>query len=105
METFAALEGGDILFIDSTHVLKTGSDVVRLYNEIVPRLNAGVIVHIHDIFYPFEYPRDWVLEGRAWSEAYLVRVFLAFNSEYEILLFNPGSRSFTVMSSPSSSRR
>jgi predicted O-methyltransferase YrrM len=94
METFAALEGGDILFIDSTHVVKTGSDVAWLYNEIVPRLNAGVIVHIHDIFYPFEYPRDWVLEGRAWSEAYLVRAFLAFNSEYEILLFNHWLKEF-----------
>jgi len=88
METFAALEDGDILFIDSTHVLKTGSDVVWLYNEIVPRLNAGVIIHIHDIFYPFQYPREWVFEGRAWGEAYMVRAFLAFNPEYEILLFN-----------------
>jgi predicted O-methyltransferase YrrM len=94
METFAGLEDGDMLFIDSTHVVKTGSDVVSLYNEIVPRLNAGVIVHIHDIFYPFEYPRDWVLEGRAWGEAYLVRAFLAFNSEYEILLFNHWLKEF-----------
>jgi hypothetical protein len=94
MDTFAALEDGDILFIDSTHVLKTGSDVGWLYTEIVPRLNAGVIIHIHDIFYPFEYPREWVLEGRAWGEAYMVRAFLAFNSEYEILLFNHWLKEF-----------
>jgi predicted O-methyltransferase YrrM len=88
IEMFAALESGDILFIDSTHVLKTGSDVVWLYNEILPRLDRGVIVHIHDIFYPFEYPRAWVMEGRAWGETYMVRAFLAFNSDYEIVLFN-----------------
>jgi predicted O-methyltransferase YrrM len=94
IETFTALEAGDILFIDSTHVLKTGSDVIWLYNEILPRLNAGVIIHIHDIFYPFEYPREWVLEGRAWGEAYMVRAFLAFNTDYQILLFNSWLKEF-----------
>ena len=94
IETFTALEARDILFIDSTHVLKTGSDVIWLYNEILPRLNAGVIIHIHDIFYPFEYPREWVLEGRAWGEAYMVRAFLAFNTDYQILLFNSWLKEF-----------
>ncbi len=88
MEVFSALQAGDVLFIDSTHVLKTGSDVAWLYGDLLPALNEGVYVHIHDMFYPFEYPREWVLEGRAWSEVYVVRAFLAFNTDFEIVLFN-----------------
>lgn len=88
LETFMSLQDGDVLFIDSTHVLKTGSDVAFLYGTVLPALNKGVWIHIHDMFYPFEYPRDWVMEGRAWSEIYLVRAFLAFNRDYEIQLFN-----------------
>ncbi len=88
LETFQALESGDVLFVDSTHVLKTGSDVAWLYANVLPSLNAGVWVHIHDMFHPFEYPQEWVMEGRAWSEVYMVRAFLAFNSDFEIVLFN-----------------
>jgi hypothetical protein len=74
---FEALEPGDVLFIDSSHVAKTGSDVNRLYFDVLPRLPAGVRVHIHDIFLPHEYPRDWVLaENRSWNEQYLVRALL-----------------------------
>jgi hypothetical protein len=87
-ETFSALEAGDILFIDSTHVSKTNSDVNYLFFEILPRLQAGVVVHIHDIFHAFEYPRDWILEGRSWNEAYVLRAFLQYNQAFEILLFN-----------------
>jgi len=88
LELFDTLQSGDVLFIDSTHVVKTGSDVVWIYSQILPRLAAGVWVHIHDIFYPFEYPREWVLEGRTWSEAYLVRAFLTNNPDFEIALFS-----------------
>ena len=88
LEVFTALQSGDVLFIDSTHVLKTGSDVAWLYANILPNLNEGVYVHIHDVFYPFEYRREWVLEGRAWTEAYLVRAFLTLNSDFEIVLFS-----------------
>jgi Methyltransferase domain len=88
VETFATLQSGDMLFVDSTHVLKTGSDVAWLYANVLPMLNEGVWLHIHDIFYPFEYRKDWVMEGRAWSETYLVRAFLAFNAAFEIELFN-----------------
>jgi methyltransferase family protein len=88
LDTFRALEPGDVLFIDSTHVLKTGSDVAWLYANVLPSLNAGVWIHIHDMFYPFEYPKDWVMEGRAWSEVYVVRAFLEFNTDFEIVLFN-----------------
>ncbi len=88
LDRFRALEAGDILFIDSTHVAKIGSDVNYLFAEILPSLAPGVFVHVHDIFYPFEYPRPWVYEGRAWNEAYLLRAFLAFNEGFEIVLFN-----------------
>jgi len=67
---FDALQSGDMLFIDSTHVSKVGSDVNIIIFEILPRLASGVYVHFHDVFYPFEYPRDWVLQGRCWNEIY-----------------------------------
>lgn len=85
---FGELESNDILFIDSSHVAKVGSDVVFLLTEILPALRTGVLVHIHDIYWPFEYPEDWVLRGTAWNEAYLVKAFLQFNSSFEILLFD-----------------
>jgi predicted O-methyltransferase YrrM len=85
---FETLETGDVLFIDSSHVAKIGSDVNRLIFEVLPSLKSGVLVHFHDIFYPFEYPRDWIMEGRAWNEAYLLRAFLQFNTAYRIIFFN-----------------
>jgi Methyltransferase domain len=84
---FESLEAGDVLFIDSTHVSKVGSDVNHLIFEILPRLASGVHVHIHDIFWPFEYPNDWLVQGRAWNENYILRAFLEFNANYEIALF------------------
>lgn len=85
---FDELEENDILFIDSTHVGKTGSDVNFLLFEALPRLKPGVLVHFHDIFYPFEYPPAWVQECRAWNECYLLRSFLEFNTAFEVLLFS-----------------
>lgn len=85
---FEELEAGDVLFIDSTHVSKVGSDVNYLLLDVLPRIAPGVYVHFHDVFYPFEYPRRWIEEGRAWSEAYLLRAFLAFNGAFEIVVFN-----------------
>jgi hypothetical protein len=85
---FTALEAGDILFIDSTHVSKLGSDVNRLCFEILPALAAGVYVHLHDIFFPFEYPRHWIDEGRSWNEAYLLRAFLQYNAAFRVVLMN-----------------
>lgn len=84
---FDQLGDGDVLFIDSTHVVKAGSDVNHLVFEVLPRLAVGVWVHLHDVFFPFEYPEAWVREGRAWHEAYLVRAFLAFNPAFEIRWF------------------
>jgi hypothetical protein len=88
LDTFATLQSGDVLFVDSSHVLKTGSDVAWLYGSVLPSLADGVHVHIHDMFYPFEYPKEWVMEGRAWNEVYVVRAFLALNPSFEISLFN-----------------
>jgi predicted O-methyltransferase YrrM len=85
---YTELKNNDILFIDSSHVAKVGSDVVFLLTEILPILKRGVIIHIHDIYWPFEYPEEWVISGRAWNEAYLVKAFLQFNSNFEVLLFN-----------------
>jgi hypothetical protein len=74
---FSSLAAGDILFIDSSHVAKTGSDVNRLYFDIVPTLAPGVHIHIHDIFLPHEYPQAWVIaDNRSWNEQYLVRALL-----------------------------
>jgi hypothetical protein len=84
---FDELGAGDLLFIDSSHVSKAGSDVQTLYFEILPRLAPGVYVHIHDIFYPFEYPKNWIYDGRSWNEAYLVRALLQHNDAFEICLF------------------
>ncbi len=87
-DIFLALEAGDLLFIDSSHVVKCGSDLQLLMFEILPRLQPGVFVHFHDVFYPFDYPSDWLNEGRYWNENYFLRAFLSYNSEWRIVLFN-----------------
>lgn len=87
--TFEELGANDILFIDSSHVSKIGSDVNYLFLEVLPRLRPGVIVHVHDIFLPMEYRRDWVKEElRFWNEQYLLQAFLIFNSQFEVLFAN-----------------
>jgi predicted O-methyltransferase YrrM len=87
LNVFAELGAGDILFIDSTHVSKTGSDVNYILFDVLPVLQPGVIIHFHDVFYPFEYPKEWVFNGYNWNEDYLLRAFLMCNSTYDILLF------------------
>ena len=88
LEIFASLKENDILFVDSTHVCKTGSDLNYLFFQILPLINKGVIIHFHDVFNSFEYPREWVLGGRNWNENYLLRAFLMYNDAFKILLFN-----------------
>jgi hypothetical protein len=85
---FRELKASDILFIDSSHVSKTGSDLNYLLFKVLPLLNEGVVVHFHDIFYPFEYPKEWAFQGRAWNEVYLLRAFLQYNDAFEIQFFN-----------------
>ena len=83
---FDLLEAGDLLFIDSTHVLKYGSDVRYEFDELIPAVKPGVMIHLHDIFTPFEYPRDWLLKHRRfWTEQYLLEAFMRFNSAFEIV--------------------
>lgn len=89
LSVFENLEPNDILFIDSSHVAKTGSDVLDYLFRIFPALPPGVFIHVHDIFFPFEYPRDWVIEGgRSWNEAYLLRAFLTNNDNFRIQFFS-----------------
>jgi hypothetical protein len=89
LKFFSQLDSGDMLFIDSSHTVKIGGDVNYLFLEVLPRLKPGVIVHVHDIFLPFEYRRDWVIdEFRFWTEQYLLQAFLAFNSQFEVLMAN-----------------
>jgi len=87
LDTFDSLEENDILFIDSTHVSKVHSDVNYIFFDILPRLKKGVYIHFHDIFFPFEYPKEWIYQGRAWTEDYLMRAFLQYNEAFEIILF------------------
>lgn len=85
-ELFRSLKAGDILFIDSSHVIKTGNDVVFLYLIALPLLAPGVLIHIHDIFLPYDYPKDWVVEKRwGWNEQYLVQALLTFSSAFKVL--------------------
>jgi hypothetical protein len=87
--TFTQLKAGDFLFIDSTHVMKTGSDVCHELFTVLPALNSGVFVHFHDIFWPFEYGAEWVLkENRSWNELYGLRAFLMYNEAFEVVFFN-----------------
>ncbi len=86
LSEFENLKENDILFIDSSHVLKEASDVQFEYLEVLPRLRKGVIVHVHDIFLPYHYPRSWVVdELRFWNEQYVLQAFLAFNRSFEVL--------------------
>ena len=80
-----ALAAGDLLFIDSSHRVITGGDVTYLFLEILPRLRKNVLIHVHDIFMPFDYPEEVVLAGWEWAEQYLVHAFLSFNEAFEIL--------------------
>ncbi len=85
--TFKSLQAGDLLFIDSSHVLKCGSDIQFLMFDVLPQLPVGVFVHFHDVFDSFEYPTEWLLEGRYWNEGYVLRAFLSYNNAWEIYLF------------------
>jgi hypothetical protein len=83
---FEELGDGDLLFVDTTHVVKLGSDVNHIVLQILPRLKPGVIVHVHDIFIPYEYPRQWPERfGLYWTEQYLLHAFLVMNPSYEVL--------------------
>ena len=86
LTVFQELEVNDILFLDSSHVLRIAGDVQYEFLEILPNLKPGVIVHVHDIFLPAEYPRKLILKQRRFfTEQYLLQAFLAFNGQFEVL--------------------
>lgn len=83
---FAQLQDNDILFIDSSHIIRPQGDVIFEYLELLPSLNKGVIVHVHDIFSPKNYPKQWIEdEVRFWNEQYLLEAFLTHNHNWKIL--------------------
>lgn len=85
-ERFDALGAGDFLFVDSSHVSRVGSDVNAIVLEVLPRLARGAVVHVHDVFLPWEYPRSWVVEQQHfWNEQYLLAAFLSGNADWEVL--------------------
>jgi len=89
VDFFAGLETNDILFIDSSHAVKFGSDVFYEFLELLPRLNPGVWIHVHDIFFPHDYPAEWLLDRRlALNEQYFLEAFLAFNNSFATQLAN-----------------
>jgi predicted O-methyltransferase YrrM len=85
-EVFVELRAGDVLFIDSTHVVRHGSDVLWETLHLLPSLAPGVLVHVHDLQWPFQYPERWLREGRDWTEIYLWHAFLAYNEAWPIRL-------------------
>ena len=89
LDLFQQLQENDILFVDSSHVVRTAGDVCFEILEMLPRLAKGVIVHFHDIFLPFEYPKDWIVgQHRFWTEQYLLQAYLAENNHVEVLFAN-----------------
>jgi predicted O-methyltransferase YrrM len=87
-DVFDELGPGDVCFIDSSHVAKTGSDVVHELLRVVPRLADGVVVHVHDIFIPEDYPLGWVRNGFNWNEQYVLQALLIGNARAHVLLAN-----------------
>lgn len=89
VEFFTGLETNDILFIDSSHTVKFRSDVCYEFLEVLPRLKPGVWIHVHDIFFPQDYPAEWLLNQRlALNEQYLLEAFLSFNTSFATQLAN-----------------
>jgi hypothetical protein len=87
LEVFSDLRPNDILFIDTSHVVRHGGDVNHLYLRVLPALPEGVYVHVHDIFLPLDYPPEWLRDYKHfWTEQYLLQAFLAFNAQFEVVL-------------------
>jgi len=88
LNIFTTLTENDILFIDSSHVVKLDSDVMFYFTKIFPLLNKNVLIHIHDIFFPYDYPLDWLKKGRFWNEQYFLYTFLQYNTKFSIKFCN-----------------
>jgi hypothetical protein len=77
----------DLVFVDCSHVFKIGSDVSIIFDLLLPKTKQGAVIHFHDIFLPFHYPRSWVInDGRLWNEQYYLKQFLSYSSHFEVLL-------------------
>ena len=86
---FESLRAGDLCFFDGSHVVRTGSDVVWFFFEVLPRLKPGVLIHVHDIFWPNDYPDEWIMErGQTWNEQFLLQAFLMYNDSYRPIVCN-----------------
>lgn len=86
VDYYTSLERGDFLFVDSSHVMRVGNDVNHLYLKVLPQLPEGVFVHSHDIWFPREYPRSWLLEDHHfWTEQYLLQSFMAYNEAFDVV--------------------
>lgn len=83
---FGELERGDVLFVDTSHTVKHGSEVNRLVLEVLPRLAPGVVVHFHDVFLPYAYPREWLVDELMFAEQYLIQAFLSGNRDWRVLV-------------------
>jgi hypothetical protein len=95
IEIYKDLKENDILFIDSSHLSKCGSDLNFIMFNILPILNKGVLIHFHDVFYPFEYPKHWILKEKFyWNECYILRSFMMYNKNFNILFFNSAAHKF-----------
>lgn len=92
---YSKLEENDILFVDSSHITKTGSDLNFILFNILPILKKGVLIHFHDVFYPFDYPKSWILDEKFyWNEPYILRAFMMYNSQFKLLFFNSAAHKF-----------
>jgi predicted O-methyltransferase YrrM len=89
LSLFETLDAGDVCFYDGSHVARAGSDVVWFFFEVLPRIKPGVLVHVHDIFWPADYPDEWIFErGQTWNEQYVLQAFLMYNELFEVLICN-----------------
>jgi len=84
LSIFTRLQANDILFIDSSHVIKVGSDLQTIFFQVLPILAPGVWIHFHDVRFPFRYSADYALKGIFWNEAYLLRAFLMYNTDFKV---------------------
>ena len=86
LTVFGELNAGDILFIDSSHMIRPQGDVLYEFLQILPTLRPGVLVHVHDVFSPRDYPPDWIYDQHCqWNEQYLLEAFLSFNPNFRIV--------------------
>jgi len=89
IEVFGRLEAGDFLLYDGSHCSKVAGDVNWFFFRVLPRIKSGVLIHLHDILFPYEYPEEWIFKrGQTWNEQYVLQAFLMNNQKYKIVIAN-----------------